>query len=174
MSLLVLLALFSALFFILALRCSLCLIPALAALLALTARACFLCRQTQIDPLTGLFNRRRLSSDSKKRSSRQDLTVFYLDLDHLKQINDTQGHASGDRLLTATANFLRTLSPAGTAYRLGGDEFLVIFSQDPPETLSLPENIAATCGFARGPAADLSSLIDTAEQNMYQKRKHLT
>ena len=174
MSLLVLLALFSALFFILALRFFLCLIPALAALLALTAKACLLYRETQIDPLTGLFNRSRLSSDSRKFSSRRILTVFYLDLDHLEQINDTQGHASGDRLLTETADFLRTLSPAATAYRLGGDEFLVIFSQAPPETLSLPENISATCGSAQGPASDLPSLIHTAEQNMYQKRKHLT
>ena len=84
------------------------------------------------DPLTGLPNRilfrDRLSQCvASARHRRRLLAVMLLDLDHFKDVNDTLGHPSGDRLLAAVAARLRTCSwdnepPA----RLGGDEFALI------------------------------------------------
>jgi diguanylate cyclase (GGDEF)-like protein len=84
------------------------------------------------DPLTQLPNRRQLFShltDAIDRASNQGacVGVFFLDLDNFKNINDSMGHAFGDRVLEAIAEQLRaTAGPAGFAARLGGDEFTVV------------------------------------------------
>ena len=89
-----------------------------------------------IDSLTGLANHRRLHEvlDSEiKRYSRtgRPFAILLLDLDHLKQINDTHGHQVGSRALTRVASLLRTqLRDIDTPARYGGDEFVVVV----PET----------------------------------------
>lgn len=84
------------------------------------------------DPLTGLPNRRlfedRLKQDITRTSrNREPVTVFYVDLDKFKQVNDTLGHAAGDDLICQTANRLRdSVRVQDTVARLGGDEFAII------------------------------------------------
>jgi Amt family ammonium transporter len=85
------------------------------------------------DLLTGLPNRAlfldRLKLALNRRSRRRDQScgVFFLDLDHFKEINDTLGHAAGDVVLVMVAERLRNaLRPQDTAARLGGDEFAVL------------------------------------------------
>ena len=84
------------------------------------------------DSLTGLPNRRQLLSYlnvSLKNAARDgtQVGVFFLDLDNFKNINDSMGHAFGDRVLEAIAEQLRTTAgPTGFAARLGGDEFTVV------------------------------------------------
>jgi diguanylate cyclase (GGDEF)-like protein len=84
------------------------------------------------DPLTQLPNRRQLFThltNSIDRASNQGtcVGVFFLDLDNFKNINDSMGHAFGDRVLEAIAEQLRaTAGPGGFAARLGGDEFTVV------------------------------------------------
>ena len=84
------------------------------------------------DPLTQLPNRRQLFThltDAIDRASHQGacVGVFFLDLDNFKNINDSMGHAFGDRVLEAIAEQLRaTAGPGGFAARLGGDEFTVV------------------------------------------------
>ncbi len=84
------------------------------------------------DPLTGLPNRRlfedRLKQDITRTSrNREPVTVFYVDLDKFKQVNDTLGHAAGDDLICQTANRLReSVRAQDTVARLGGDEFAII------------------------------------------------
>jgi diguanylate cyclase (GGDEF)-like protein/PAS domain S-box-containing protein len=85
------------------------------------------------DALTGLPNRAlfldRLSQAFTKRLRRsgQNCGVLFLDLDRVKEINDTLGHAAGDELLIAVAERLRgALRPQDTAARLGGDEFAIL------------------------------------------------
>jgi diguanylate cyclase (GGDEF)-like protein len=84
------------------------------------------------DPLTQLPNRRQLFThltDAIDRASNQGtcVGVFFLDLDNFKNINDSMGHAFGDRVLEAIAEQLRaTAGPGGFAARLGGDEFTVV------------------------------------------------
>ena len=84
------------------------------------------------DGLTGLANRnfalqriqRVTESDEEKVAA---LALLLLDLDDFKNINDSYGHQSGDRLLCTVANRLRSvLGNEGLACRMGGDEFLVI------------------------------------------------
>jgi len=90
------------------------------------------------DELTGLYNRRALEdrlAAEISRSLRHQLhtSVLLLDLDRFKVVNDTLGHAAGDRLLRLIAGILhqqcRTLDVVG---RLGGDEFLVILPMTTP------------------------------------------
>ncbi|HEX5635228.1 MAG TPA: sensor domain-containing diguanylate cyclase [Gemmatimonadales bacterium] len=91
------------------------------------------------DELTGLYNRRALEERlgaEISRSLRHQLrtSVLLLDLDRFKTVNDTLGHAAGDRLLVEVAGVLkrecRTLDVCG---RLGGDEFLVILPMTRPD-----------------------------------------
>jgi diguanylate cyclase (GGDEF)-like protein len=91
------------------------------------------------DELTGLYNRRALEERlgaEISRSLRHQLrtTVILVDLDRFKNVNDTLGHAAGDRLLVEVGAVLRrecrTLDVCG---RLGGDEFLVILPMTRPD-----------------------------------------
>lgn len=81
------------------------------------------------DDLTGLYNRRGFQRAAEREWARAvrehfDVLVFALDLDDLKTINDSFGHAAGDAALTAVAEALRaTFRHADVLARLGGDEF---------------------------------------------------
>ncbi len=84
------------------------------------------------DPLTGLANRNLFYlklTDGIIQTLRgnQLLALFFLDLDHFKEINDTLGHPSGDRLLQEVSTRLKKATRASdTVARLGGDEFAII------------------------------------------------
>ena len=87
------------------------------------------------DALTGLPNRVQamdtlraaLEAPAGARPTVRPVAVLFIDLDHFKQINDTYGHAQGDRLLCGVAERLTTgLGTHGTACRLSGDEFMAI------------------------------------------------
>jgi diguanylate cyclase (GGDEF)-like protein len=90
------------------------------------------------DELTGLYNRRALEerlAAEISRSLRHQLhtSVLLLDLDRFKVVNDTLGHAAGDRLLINVARVLRQQCRAlDVVGRLGGDEFLVILPMTKP------------------------------------------
>jgi diguanylate cyclase (GGDEF)-like protein len=84
------------------------------------------------DPLTGLPNRNflrdqmELALAATRRQSRS-CAVFFIDLDHFKQVNDTLGHRYGDRILCAVADRLRRImGPEDFVARFGGDEFIAI------------------------------------------------
>jgi diguanylate cyclase (GGDEF)-like protein/PAS domain S-box-containing protein len=84
------------------------------------------------DPLTGLANRalfldRVSHALALARRQGREVSVLYLDLDDFKKVNDSLGHAEGDRLLVATAERLRSGARDGdTIARLGGDEFAIL------------------------------------------------
>jgi len=88
--------------------------------------------QTIRDPLTGLYNRRYLSDVLEKefpRALRQTTSFVFvlLDLDHFKNVNDTYGHAGGDKALIALSDLLEKYTRAGDyAFRYGGEEFMVL------------------------------------------------
>jgi diguanylate cyclase (GGDEF)-like protein len=87
------------------------------------------------DPLTGLPNRalfldRLTVALDRARRTNASIAVLFLDVDHFKQINDTLGHAAGDRLLKELAGRLRSmLRPMDTVARFGGDEFTFLFEE---------------------------------------------
>lgn len=86
------------------------------------------------DKLTGLLNRRGFEEDRAKLyrlASRQTVILVLLDIDYFKQVNDTYGHAAGDHVLTVLGELLSgKIRSTDKAYRLGGDELLVIFTSD--------------------------------------------
>ena len=83
------------------------------------------------DALTGLYNERYLSERLKRNGKlRKKFAMFYLDLDRFKPVNDTYGHAMGDRLLKAVSRRLcKCIRKTDYAFRIGGDEFSLIIEE---------------------------------------------
>jgi diguanylate cyclase (GGDEF)-like protein len=91
--------------------------------------------QAYHDPLTGLANRslfaERVDAALAARDGDDVPVVLFLDMDNFKDVNDTLGHAAGDRLLTAVAERVRSCIRAeDLAARLGGDEFAILLLDD--------------------------------------------
>jgi diguanylate cyclase (GGDEF)-like protein len=104
-----------------------------------------------LDPLTGLGNARQLRTRldyelARHRRMRRRLTVFVLDLDGFKSVNDRFGHVAGDEVLREIARQLqRTVREQDTVVRQGGDEFCVLA----PETgWREAERLAERLGYA--------------------------
>ena len=91
-----------------------------------------LTRQANHDPLTGLPNRLlllRTAADAidRIRGGRHHVAMLFIDVDHLKDVNDTVGHDVGDALLSQVAHrILYATRPADVVARIGGDEFVVL------------------------------------------------
>ena len=92
------------------------------------------------DPLTGLLNRRALDfrlDDEISRAVRysRELSCVLVDADHFKRVNDSHGHAIGDRVLQHIAQHLsKGLRKADTVARWGGEEFLLLLPETPLES----------------------------------------
>ncbi|WP_275263549.1 GGDEF domain-containing protein [Roseovarius dicentrarchi] len=85
-----------------------------------------------IDPLTGLYNRRFAmpflrEQVTTRAPEAREFAVMVADLDHFKHINDTHGHATGDRVLCHVADILgQSVREGDLVARIGGEEFLII------------------------------------------------
>jgi two-component system, cell cycle response regulator len=94
------------------------------------------------DDLTGLFNRRGFLSLAEEqwkvaRRKQQTLSIVFIDLDGLKQINDTFGHAQGSQALVDAAGVLKaTFRDSDIIARVGGDEFMVLVVEAAPGSAS--------------------------------------
>jgi two-component system cell cycle response regulator len=142
------------------------------------------------DPLTGLGNRRRLMEDLGRacRLARpQDpwrLAMF--DLNGFKRFNDTYGHPAGDELLARLSDKLSaSVAAHGTAYRMGGDEFCVLFKSSAAAEREIAQAcVAALCedgpGFAIGAAhgevgipieaREPTDVLRLADQRLYKRK----
>jgi len=92
-----------------------------------------LIREGEVDPLTQIYNRKgfvRRAGEEQYRLGRnpgEETVVFFFDGDNFKQINDTQGHDAGDKVLQQMSQALQdTVRDTDIVGRLGGDEFAVI------------------------------------------------
>ncbi|MBK9739520.1 MAG: diguanylate cyclase [Actinobacteria bacterium] len=110
-----------------------------------------LARQAMHDPLTGLANRYLLMDRLAKALMRLQrdpgrLALFFIDLDRFKDVNDTYGHETGDRVLVEAARRLEMVARReDTVARLGGDEYIVLCDQvASADVHSLAERIVAT------------------------------
>ncbi len=86
-----------------------------------------LLKAANTDFLTKLNNRRGLNKFVEEHYCNQKCALMLIDLDNFKNVNDNHGHVEGDQLLVEFANILLELFPNSNVFRLGGDEFLVIF-----------------------------------------------
>lgn len=132
------------------------------------------------DPLTQCNNRRYLHTLEAQTGQAWSCLVF--DLDHFKQINDSEGHRRGDAILVGFATFLRT--PLGTdeaVVRLGGDEFLVVSNNPDPDRLQELERwyndhcSDSPCAFSMGaaqhvPGESVADTIHRADDHLYRAR----
>jgi diguanylate cyclase (GGDEF)-like protein len=89
------------------------------------------------DTLTGIFNRRYLKERVEELDNNEgNVCLFIFDIDRFKNINDTLGHAEGDRILIQTTRHMRETFGDMTSIRFGGDEFLLIGSGCPPKVMN--------------------------------------
>jgi diguanylate cyclase (GGDEF)-like protein len=112
-------------------------------------------RQAHADHLTGLANRRffddaLVEAGAWARRTGDSLALLTIDLDHFKAVNDTFGHAEGDRVLQAVADAMREVAgDTGVAARLGGDEFVMLIRADRRAALGAADELRAAIA-ARG------------------------
>ncbi len=83
------------------------------------------------DSITKINNRTAFNHDIEKLSNENEYCIISMDLNNLKQVNDTKGHQAGDRYILNAANIIKDIfEQFGKCYRIGGDEFSVIIIND--------------------------------------------
>jgi diguanylate cyclase (GGDEF)-like protein/PAS domain S-box-containing protein len=117
------------------------------------------------DDLTGLYNRRELErllevETQRSRRYQRPLSVFMLDVDHFKQVNDDHGHDVGDQILRQLSERIRqNIRTADIATRYGGEEFVVILPETPlEEALEAAERLRTAVAGAPFPLTDGQAL----------------
>ncbi len=141
-------------------------------------------RLADLDPLTGLLNRRAFLGHAIGRSGPQ--TLLILDLDRFKQVNDTIGHDGGDEVLRTVARTLRMLAPdTALIARIGGEEFALLCDAGQPvdpETLlarlratRMPYDLRVTASIGIGQGAiaterDWKALYRTADRALFDAK----
>ncbi|OWK24652.1 hypothetical protein AJ87_19940 [Rhizobium yanglingense] len=108
-------------------------------------------RQASVDGLTGLANRAKFDRTLSRRlaghpTQRASVALLVIDADYFKRINDTCGHAAGDKVLREIATILAaSVGNADLVARLGGEEFgIIVETRSPNRVAKIAENIRAT------------------------------
>ncbi|HZH43902.1 MAG TPA: GGDEF domain-containing protein [Lysobacter sp.] len=147
------------------------------------------------DPLTGLYNRRSLGEHAAREVAHSrrygtPLALVVFDIDHFKQINDSRGHMAGDEAIAAIAQHVAsTLRGSDAAFRLGGEEFLLLLpctgiegaatvaerlraslATTPLQALGMP--VTASFGVtALLPGEEWASALRRADEAMYRAKR---
>ncbi|MEE4010935.1 EAL domain-containing protein [Roseibium sp. FZY0029] len=151
-------------------------------------------RLAYFDPLTKLSNRAGCQRDAKERFARREKPAFliHVDMDGFKRVNDTLGHLAGDQCLEETGRRLREVCRGlGTAYRWGGDEFVILAeggTSDPNELCERARRImrmpmefnghrfwpTVSMGLALCPddGDDFETLLVNADLALYQSKEN--
>lgn len=154
--------------------------------------------QKDHDGLTGLYNKGRFMELKRTLYNGQSaIAVYNLDVNNLKYMNDTFGHEMGDKLIVKAANSMKAIESRNvTAFRVGGDEFIVVaihITREEAEKIreaweaALAElnrmedgiHCVIACGWAYGEGGyDFDELLALADQRMYEdkreKKKRMT
>lgn len=146
------------------------------------------------DVLTGMYNRNAYIEEIGKITDPSDMMIVTFDLNNLKQCNDKQGHMFGDKYIIAAASILENVfGQFGNCYRIGGDEFCVIFQDAHTRNIdamvtemkkqqnlynqkSLDIFMQIACGYAVYDAAsdrDIEATRSRADEMMYEDKRLL-
>jgi diguanylate cyclase (GGDEF)-like protein len=135
-----------------------------------------------IDQLTGMLNRKALGVRTHELAQQSEVTgepvgVIVADLDHFKNINDTWGHATGDVVLKEVAYLLRKqLRAFDLAYRLGGEEFLILVpGSDIEQSAELADMLReAVCSSPVGGGLSVTTSVGVAASAREQRFDYAT
>lgn len=165
------------------------------ALVALAAHILVEREEIRKDGLTGLPTRVTFESRAQYKVDRlQPFSIIMIDLDHFKMINDAHGHEEGDEAIKIIANLLeKSIKQGDTAYRYGGDEFILLIESTLPD---IAEKVIArlktslnkwnesnqkpyTLSFSAGAAVydgkkgvSVYELFKVADEMMYRQKQH--
>jgi diguanylate cyclase (GGDEF)-like protein len=150
--------------------------------------------EARVDALTGIANRRALEEALAAEIARaqrfeHELAVLLLDVDHFKDVNDTHGHAAGDRLLCEVARLLSSSARQGdTVARWGGEEFVAVLPETDLDgarrlaerlrlsvgTVSLgATRVSGSCGVASlVPGDTVDTLLAAADSALYRAKEN--
>lgn len=145
----------------------------------------------ELDEMTGAYNKSKyLSAIEKDYQEEEQVAVVFWDINNLKEMNDSQGHECGDKLICMMANSINYVADkAQDLYRIGGDEFVLIMrGSDEEQVLDLLKRwrlmidrlnaqanmeVSASYGYACGQGSCIHQVIQEADQMMYEhKRKY--
>lgn len=147
-----------------------------------------------LDDLTGLWNRRCFNHDivSNKTLNADIVSLAMIDIDYFKEYNDVYGHQLGDVILHEVGCVLNSVSSSNiTAYRYGGDEFVILFINQSEEVVQKTiheiklgiqnkaiehkgsrtnDFLTLTCGYAISfnTMTDMDELLNRADENLYE------
>ena len=153
-----------------------------------------------IDPLTGVYNRRYMTSLLDRKimevgGAASPVSVMLFDLDHFKKVNDTYGHAAGDAVLRGVATRVKdSLRESDMVARYGGEEFVIVMPAAPPDTARSvaericrciaerpfeipghedPLTVTVSIGVAtaRGTTSEAEELLAEADDALYQAKR---
>lgn len=140
-------------------------------------------RMSYLDTLTSFYNRNRYIHDIDKLVGKTNsVGVVYLDVNGLKEINDNFGHDSGDKLLKRCAQIIQSSFETGSYYRIGGDEFVIIYADITEEEFNekvqklknnfMNDECKAAIGFKwEENCENIKSTIKNADELMYADKK---
>lgn len=148
--------------------------------------------EKEYDRMTGLYNRNKFMEMKRDLFRKQEtIAVFNMDVNDLKQMNDTFGHEAGDRLIRKAADSLKLIGARNVLpFRVGGDEFVVVaihvsreeakkirekWEEGLAELNSRDDGIQCkvACGFAYGePGFDPDEVFARADRLMYEDKKY--
>lgn len=134
------------------------------------------------DTLTSVYNRNKFNHDIEEYHQHpvEDIGIAYFDLNGLKEVNDTDGHEAGDKLIKSTATGINSIF-IGDTYRIGGDEFVVItchvkkdiFEKNVQETIEKlnANGISVSFGTSWEQSSDnIEKQLTIADHKMYENK----
>ena len=150
-----------------------------------------LIRISMTDELTRLYNRRRYDEDVASYNGKMipsNLVIFSADVNGLKEVNDSLGHAAGDELIKGAAEcFVSSIGSRGTVYRMGGDEFQAIVFSDHPDLImneirqrtgnwkgKTVQKLAVSVGYATAEDVEnptITAIEKIADKRMYEEKR---
>ena len=140
------------------------------------------------DEMTGVYNRNKyLSMIENEYPKVENVAVLFCDVNNLKEVNDNEGHDKGDILITNVAQLILSLTDSNKkAYRIGGDEFVLIV-ENPKEgelerllekwhelielkSKAASLDLSAAIGYASGKGKDIEEIVQRADEKMYDDK----